>query len=96
MTQQYFLVHDLFYHVGGKNYTTTTTCDEGQFKCKAGFCQWVDEEEAECTGPCIPNRWVGDGQEDCSDGSDESKCILHLVQVFNTGPNVSHCNIFCR
>jgi len=35
-------------------------CEESQFQCS--------------NGRCIPLLWKCDGDEDCSDGSDESAC----------------------
>lgn len=37
-----------------------TKCEESQFPCS--------------NGRCIPLLWKCDGDEDCSDGSDESAC----------------------
>ena len=44
-------------------------CLEGQFQCKAGKCKYNDDDY--CKGSCIPKSWVKDGNEDCTDGSDE-------------------------
>ena len=57
----------------GKTTTTQKTCGADQFQCKSGICKWVDDEDPECFGPCIPNSWVNDDSDDCNDGSDESE-----------------------
>ena len=44
-------------------------CGADQFQCKAGICKYSDN--ANCNGPCILYSWANDGEEDCSDGSDE-------------------------
>jgi hypothetical protein len=38
----------------------TATCEPKEFRCD--------------TGQCIPEKWVCDGQSDCTDASDERKC----------------------
>ena len=48
---------------------TEVTCSANQFQCQSGVCTHHDDDD--CEGPCIPNNWVKDGAEDCSDGSDE-------------------------
>ena len=52
------------------------TCDANQFRCNAGDCKYTDNNN--CNGPCIRSTWVNDGEEDCTDGSDEGdySCIL--------------------
>ena len=45
------------------------TCREDQFQCRSGICKYTDNSY--CNGRCIRNSWAKDGEEDCSDGSDE-------------------------
>ena len=47
-------------------------CDADQFHCK-NVPEYYDDD------PCIPNDWVNDGEEDCEDGSDETKGLLSIV-----------------
>ena len=48
---------------------TEVTCSADQFQCQKGVC--IHKDDDECDGPCIPNDWVNDLAEDCTDGSDE-------------------------
>ena len=45
-------------------------CKENEFKCTAGVCK---HDNPYCNGACIPNLWLKDGEEDCTDGSDEAQ-----------------------
>ena len=53
-----------------------TTCGTDQFRCVAGICKYADNEN--CAGPCIRGDWAEDGETDCTDGSDEGKCLKLL------------------
>ena len=48
------------------------SCGPDQFQCKSGVCVHADSNE--CDGPCITREWEKNGQEDCTDGSDEDEC----------------------
>ena len=44
-------------------------CDANQFQCQSGICK--RRKNPDCEGQCIKRSWVNDGEEDCTDGSDE-------------------------
>lgn len=50
--------------------TRGTTCKLDEFRCKSGKCMYKG-----CSGPCIPKDYVNDGEQDCSDGSDEKPLL---------------------
>ena len=49
---------------------TGLICNANQFQCQSGICK--HNKNPDCEGQCIKNSWVNDGEEDCTDGSDES------------------------
>ena len=49
------------------------TCDETQFQCLSG------------DRPCIPAEFENDGDEDCSDGSDENGRRVPIIQPIPVG-----------
>ena len=51
----------------------TATCGTDQFRCQSGICKFYDNPN--CEGPCIQKSWVNDGEEDCTDGSDEGELL---------------------
>ena len=57
-------------------------CDDDQFRCQSGICNYKDNSN--CSGPCIKRDWVGDGTEDCTDGSDECKYIFSFIRYDST------------
>ena len=63
-------------------------CDANQFQCQSGICK--HRKNPDCEGQCIKRSWVNDGEEDCTDGSDErpkggmmfkKKCSVWVVSV---------------
>ena len=48
------------------------TCGRGQFKCINGQCNSKYSYDERCAGSCMPLEWKCDGNEGCTDGSDES------------------------
>lgn len=42
------------------------SCEEGEFKCKNN------------SGQCIPNEWVCDGKNECTDNSDEDTQMCNV------------------
>ena len=60
----------------GKITTTSTSCRSDQFRCLSGVCKHTSTSD--CRGPCITKRWLNDGDEDCTDGSDESKFFFEV------------------
>ena len=56
-------MHPFFYFIG--------KCGADQFECHTGVCKYV--KNPNCDGSCISSSWVKDGEEDCTDGSDESE-----------------------
>ena len=52
---------------------TQSICKSDQFQCKTGV-----SKAKGFPGPCIPKNWENDGNEDCTDGSDENSEILML------------------
>ena len=64
-------------HLISFDFYLIVSCGEDEFQCQLGVCKWVDEDYSECVGPCIPNSWLNDGNEDCTDGSDESEYIFN-------------------
>ena len=50
------------------------TCGSDQFQCTSGICKYTNNDN--CDGQCIRGDWFQDGEEDCSDGSDEGKWLL--------------------
>ena len=53
-----------------------TTCGSNEFQCIGGICKYEDNEN--CSGRCIRGDWAGDGEPDCTDASDEGKCLKLL------------------
>jgi len=51
-----------------RDYGNDDGCKNDEFRCKSGTCK----HKGGCSENCIPQKWVLDGEEDCSDGSDES------------------------
>ena len=51
----------------------TAICGADKFQCQSGVCKHV--KNPDCDGSCILSSWVNDGEEDCTDGSDESKYL---------------------
>jgi len=64
-------------------------CGEDHTKCKYGVCRWKDCKKNipwthRCEGQCIPKSWLKDGEEDCTDGSDEKKINVRLMITTGT------------
>jgi len=51
-----------------RDYGNDDGCKNDEFRCKSGTCK----QKGGCSENCIPQNWVLDGEEDCTDGSDES------------------------
>ena len=51
-----------------------TLCSLDTFRCKNGTCLHDGRSSCSTISPCIPFGWLCDGEKDCTDGSDESKC----------------------
>ena len=43
-------------------------CDESQFECENGVC---NKNNPLCSDSCVPEYWVNDSEDDCTDASDE-------------------------
>lgn len=52
-------------------HTVLVTCAENQFRCTGGG---YNKFAADFPTPCIAISWQCDGEEDCTDGTDESDC----------------------
>ncbi|XP_012537284.2 uncharacterized protein LOC105837243 isoform X2 [Monomorium pharaonis] len=67
-----------FTETGQREYCDIPACGniESKRSMLTGQCK---PKHFECTpGECIPSPWVCDGEEDCTNGADERKCILDL------------------
>ncbi|XP_018356826.1 PREDICTED: uncharacterized protein LOC108757046 isoform X3 [Trachymyrmex septentrionalis] len=67
-----------FIGTGNREYCDIPACGniDSKRSMLTGQCK---PKHFECTpGECIPSPWVCDGEEDCTNGADERKCILDL------------------
>ncbi|XP_012060148.1 PREDICTED: LOW QUALITY PROTEIN: uncharacterized protein LOC105623362 [Atta cephalotes] len=67
-----------FIETGKREYCDIPACGniDSKRSMLTGQCK---PKHFECTpGECIPSPWVCDGEEDCTNGADERKCILDL------------------
>ena len=53
-------------------------CSSDKFQCSNGNCIWMANEQCNYGSQCIPINWVCDGENDCSDGSDEVECYVKI------------------
>ncbi|XP_077267025.1 uncharacterized protein LOC143900014 isoform X4 [Temnothorax americanus] len=67
-----------FTETGKREYCDIPACGniDSKRSMLTGQCK---SKHFECTpGECIPSPWVCDGEEDCTNGADERKCIMDL------------------
>lgn len=67
---QCFVSHLIFDNEG--NFTATKVCTNTEFRCT--------------NGRCIPGHWGCDGENDCSDGSDENPSLCREYFSFHFTP----------
>ena len=54
-------------------------CGSNQFQCISGICKYRNNDN--CDEQCIRGDWFQDGEEDCSDGSDEGKSLKSMMSL---------------
>ena len=71
-----------------------TTCGSDQFECTSGICKYTDNEN--CSGKCVRGDWFQDGEEDCTDGSDEGEWLHSLNSLNKSNAQILVRQIFVQ